>query len=372
MKLLLSAPPRRTTPAEQLALKGARRMSVVFGSLGLVLVVLGVAAKAPIPFCIWGFFVLGAAVVVRRSGERRLELWLHGTEMLAEARPGKAWTLTWSVDGKTFRGQTSQMPLLWTNGRVRILVDLDKPSRMIPLGLEMVETPEAEGPQTVLPPVLPPRPRRASLLVLTEARQRRNAALLTASLALFVACLVSPFVLERCRFLAEAVPAGQARVTGRTRSSVEYVFDGARRSFEAGGKSQVQWPVGKIVTVYRHRGFVVAEPEVPGMRIPVGVILIVAPIVAAILILTSAVGEARQAQRLWRFGKEVPAEMISDHTQNQRREVICRFSSAGLGGVTRREFAASRNLLEGYRGEPVVLVDPRDPKVSRMMLADEA
>jgi hypothetical protein len=243
---------------------------------------------------------------------------------------------------------------------------------MMPVGVEMLPSPEAEAPSPEVPPVLSPRPRRTNLLVLTEAKQRRNAAVVTAVLALFVACLVSPFVLERRRFLAEAVPAGQGRVTGRTRSSVEYVFDGARRMFESSGKSQVQWPVGKLVTVYRHQGFVVAEPEVPGMRLPVGVILVAAPIVAAIVILMSALVEARLARRLWRFGKEVPAELISDHTQNQRREVVCRFSSAGLSGITRRDFAASRKPLEGFRGELVVLVDPRDPKRSRMVLADEA
>jgi hypothetical protein len=130
--------------------------------------------------------------------------------------------------------------------------------------------------------------------------------------------------------------------------------------------------VGKTLAVYRHRGLVVAEPEVPGMALPLGVILTGLPILAAVGVLAAAVSEARLARELWRFGKEVPADLISDHTQNQRREVVCRFASAGLIGVTRREFSAIRKPLQGFRGEAVVLVDPRDPKKSRMLLADEA
>jgi hypothetical protein len=372
MRYLLSSPPRRATPLGLSILEGARRQSVGFGALGLALIVLGLVSKIPVPFCIWGFFVLGAAVVVRQTGERRQELWLQGTEMLARAQLAKSWTLTWSVDGKSFSSQTSQSPLLWANGCVRVLVDLDKPSRMIPLSLEMVEMPEAEGPQTVLPPVLPPRPRRASLLVLVEARQRRMLAALAAGLALVVALLVTPFVLERRRFLAEATEAGVGTVSGRTCQTVEYELDGSRRIFAASGKAQASWPVGKTVRVYRHQGMVVAETELPGMPLAAGVILMGLPIALAAGILASAVAEARLAQRLWRFGKEVPAELISDHTHNQRREVVCRFASGGRCGIARREFAATRKPLEGFRGEAVVLVDPRRPKQSRILLADEA
>jgi hypothetical protein len=359
------------TPLGQKIFDASRSASVACGAAGLALVVFGLVLKVPFPFCIWGFIALVAAVAVRRSGERRLELWLHGTEMRADARPGKTWTLTWSVDGRSYRSQTSQKLLLWANGRVRILVDQDEPSRMVPVGLEMLETPALEAPSAEVPTVLPQRPREANLLVLEDARRLRRAAALTAVLALLVACLVSPFVLERRRFYAEAVEAGQGRVTGRTRNAVEYQFDGSRRIFAAVGKAQAQWPVGKAVRVYRHQGFVVAETEVPGMPLPVGMILIAAPIVAAILILGSAVSEGRLAERLWRSGKEVSAEMISDHTQNRRREVVCRYSFAGRSGIARREFAASRKPLEGFRGELVVLADPRRPGVSRMILADE-
>src|SRR5689334_8274606 len=184
MKLLLTPEPRQVTPLGQTLFETSRRVSTAFGAAGLALIVVGLAAKVPIPLCIWGVMALVAAVVVRKSGGRRLELWLHGTEMLAEARPGKAWTLTWTVDGRSYSGQASQMPLLWAGSRVRILVDLDKPSRMMPVGVEMLSSPEAEAPSPEVPPVLPPRQRRTNLLVLTEAKQRRNAAVVTAVLAL--------------------------------------------------------------------------------------------------------------------------------------------------------------------------------------------
>src|SRR5262249_33830421 len=158
--------------------------SVVCGLVGAVLLTLGIAMKLPVPFCIWGFISLVVALVARRNIGQLMELWVHGTEMLAEAKPGKAWTLTVRVDGRPYQVQTAQLPLLWVNDRVRVLVDLDRPTRMMPVRPEMVEVPEAEEPPPVLPPVLPPRPRRANLLVLTEARQRRTAAAVTAVIAL--------------------------------------------------------------------------------------------------------------------------------------------------------------------------------------------
>jgi len=107
------------------------------------------------------------------------------------------------------------------------------------------------------------------------------------------------------------------------------------------------------------------------MSLPAGMILILAPVLASLGILASAVGEALRAQRLWRSGKELAGEVISDRTEQQRREVVCRFDSGGRAGVTRRLFSASRRPLEGFRGEPVVLVDPGDPTVSRILLEDE-
>ncbi len=372
MRNLLSSPPRLMTRAWETERKTIHRTTLVMGVAGLALIVVGALSGVPFPFCLWGMIVVIAAVVIRASGGRRLDLWLHGTEMLAEALPGKSWTLSWSLNGRGYSRQTSQMPLLWVDGRVRILVDRSQPSRMTPLGVEMLPFPESEEAAPIVEPALPPRPRKSSPLVLTEARQRRTLAVVAFVSVLVVACLVTPFVRDRQRFLAEAVETGRGTVTGRTSSMVEYQFDGSRRIFEARGKSQARWPVGATVRVYRHQGLVVAETELPGMPLTLGMVFMGLPILAAVGILASAVAEARRAQRLWRFGKEVPAELISDQTRNQRREVICQFSSAGLSGVTRREFAATRRLLEGARGELVVLVDPRNPNESRVMLADEA
>jgi hypothetical protein len=348
-----------------------RLLSIVLAVVGVAILAAALVSGFRYPFSLLGVLAVLVASVLSRTSKQRQELWVHGTEMLAEARRSKSWILRWTVDGRSYNAGTSQIPLLWANGRVRVLVDLDKPSRMLPLSLDMVATPETEGPSPVLPPVLAPRPRRPSLLVLTEARRLRTVALLTALLSPVVAGVVSPFVLERQRFLAEVSDVGTGQVIGRTASTVEYLFDG-RRSFAANRKAQGGWPLGKTLTVYRHQGFVVAETEVPGMPLPLGVVLVSLPVVAAIGILISAVSEARLAQKLWRFGKEVSAEIISDHVLDQRREVVCRFTSAGLFGFTRREFAASRKPLEGFRGEAVVLVDPRNPRLSRMILADEA
>jgi hypothetical protein len=349
-----------------------RRVSVMVGTAGMTLVVLGVALRAPIPFSLWGMMAVVAAVIAYRSGTRRSELWIYGTEMAAEARPAKSWILTWGVGGRTYSEQTCQQPLLWTNGRVRILVDLDHPSRMTPVGMEMVAPPEPVGSQEAWPPVLPPRLRAPNARMLKGARQRRIAAAVTAALALCVAAVVAPSVLERRRFLSEASSAGPARVIGHTRNTVDYECEGARRSFAAGGKAQSRWPIGKIVPVYRVEGFIVAEPEFPGLPLATGLILTCLPAAAAIGFLVSAIREARFVRRLWRQGKEVPAEILSDHTLQGQREVICRFASAGSVGTTRRAFSASRRPLLGVRGEAVVLVDRLDPNRSRMILADEA
>lgn len=372
MRQILSSPPRSPTAAFEMRRRTTRRMCVGVRTAGMTLFVLGIALGTPVPFCIWGLMSILAAIVGCRVGTKRLELWSSGTEMLAEARSAKSWILTWCVGGRTYSEQTCQQPLLWDNGRVRILVDLAHPSRMTPVGLEMVVLPELEASQEALLPVLPARLRGSNERMLKGARQQRIAAALTAVLALCVAGVVTPSVLERRRFLSEAMTAGPARVIGHTRNTVDYECEGVRRSFAASGKAQSRWPIGKSVPVYRSQGFIVAEPEFPGLPLATGVILTCLPTLAALGILVSAVREAGFVRRLWREGKEVPAEIISDHTLQGRREVVCRFVSAGSVGTTRRDFSASRRPLEGSRGEAVVLVDRRHPSLSRMILADEA
>jgi hypothetical protein len=349
-----------------------RRGSVIVAAAGPTLFVLGIALRAPIPFCILGVVALIAAVVAIRAGNRRLELWISGTEMLAEARRSKAWTLTWCVDGRSYSEQTGQAQLLWTGGRARILVDLAHPSRMTPVGLEMLTPPEPEESPAERRTILPSGPRASNPRMLKGARLQRIAALVTAFFALCVACAVTPHVQDRRRFLSEAVSAGPARVVGTTRYTVDYECEGARRSFAASGKAQARWPIGKIVPVYRHQGFLVAEPEVPGLPLGAGLLLSGLPLAAAVGILVSSIREARLVRRLWRQGKEVSAEIISDHTFEMQREVICQFASAGSVGTTVRSFAKSRRPLLGCRGEAVVLVDRRNPRLSRMVLADEA
>ena len=159
MRQLLSSPPRAPTAPWQMSRKIFRRGSVITAGAGPPLFVLGIALRVPIPFCILGLVALIAAVVAIRAGNRRLELWISGTEMLAEARRSKAWTLTWCVDGHAYSEQTGQAQLLWAGGRARILVDLAHPSRMTPVGLEMLTPPESEKSPSERRPILPPGPR---------------------------------------------------------------------------------------------------------------------------------------------------------------------------------------------------------------------
>src|SRR5262249_6426310 len=262
---------------------------------------------------VWGVMALIAAAAGFRFVNRRLELWLYGTEMLAEGRPGKGWMLTRSVGARSYSKQTN-LPLLWDCGKVRILVDLDHPSRMTPVGLDMAAPPELVASLKASPPVLPPRPRDPNSRMLRGARQLRIAAVVAAVLALCVAGALTPSVQGRRRFLAEATFAGPARVIGYTRETVDYECEGDRRSFAAGSKAQRRWPIGASVPVCRSQGMIVAEPEYPGLPLATGLILTGLPTAAALLLLVSAMSEARLVRRLWRDGKEVAAEIISDRT----------------------------------------------------------
>lgn len=371
MKRILSSPPRAPARAFEAIRRATQRVSVGIAAAGTALIVAGLVSGVPVPLCIWGVMALVGAVIARRSMNRRLELWLQGIEMLADAKPGKAWTLTWTVDGRMQTGQSSQPLLLWDNGRVRILVDPMNPSRMTPVGLEMVLLQESDGSPEEALPVLPPRPRAPSRCMDREIRKQRLGALLLCVLALLPSCVVMPMVLKRRNFLSEAVSAGPARIMGRTCVTVDYEFEGEHRAFEASGKAQSRWPIGTQLRVYRHQGRIVAEPELPGMPVALGVVLAILSVASGVGILASAVSRERLARLLRRWGKEVSAEIISDCVQQGRRQVICRYSFAGKGGIARRDFAASRQPMEGRRGEAVVLVDPRDPRRSRIVLADE-
>src|SRR5215831_10831972 len=108
MRQILSSPPRAPTAAWQMSRRTILRISVILGAAGMTLFVLGIVLRAPIPFCIWGMMAIIAAVVAYRGGTRRLDLWMYGTEMLADAKLSKAWTLTWCVDGRTYSEQTCQ------------------------------------------------------------------------------------------------------------------------------------------------------------------------------------------------------------------------------------------------------------------------
>ncbi len=372
MKRILSPPPRTPTRAFELIRTANRRVSVMLVAAGTTLIVAGIVSRVPVPFCLWGVMALVGGVMARRSIDRRLELWLQGTEMSADAKPGKGWTLTWTVDGRTYTGQSSQPVLLWDNGRVRILVHPTDPSRMTPVGLEMVVQSESEGSSREAPTVLPSSPRASSDCMAQELRKQRLGAVLAFVLVLLPSCVVMPMVLKRRSFLSEAVSAGPARIIGRTAVTVDYECEGVHRAFEASGKAQSRWPIGTELRVYRREGRIVAEPELPGLPMGLGVVLAFLTVGSGAGILASVLSRERLARKLWRWGKEVSAEIVSDCVQRGRRQVICRYSFAGKGGIARREFAASRQPMEGRRGEAVVLVDPRSPLSSRVVLADEA